>query len=97
MEFSLQESAEILGITVKNVKVRLHRGRKKLKAILEEKCAFERDERDVLICTPARDKEVTLPEENVLRKSTSVLASCNTEGGEREDRFNGHKRTGLPR
>jgi len=60
MEFSRQESADILGITVKNVKVRLHRARKRLKAIFEEKCAFERDERDVLICTPALDKEVTL-------------------------------------
>jgi DNA-directed RNA polymerase specialized sigma24 family protein len=60
MEFSHQESADILGITVKNVKVRLHRARKKLKAILEEKCAFERDERNVLICTPARKTE-TLP------------------------------------
>ena len=62
MEFSHQESADILGITVKNVKVRLHRARKKLKAILEEKCAFERDERNVLICTPARNTETTLSE-----------------------------------
>jgi RNA polymerase sigma-70 factor (ECF subfamily) len=60
MEFSHQESADILGITVKNVKVRLHRARKRLKTILEEKCAFERDERNVLICIPAADKEVTL-------------------------------------
>ena len=77
MEFSHQESADILGITVKNVKVRLHRARKRLKTILEEKCAFERDERDVLICTPARDKETTLSGGNppsvigtVLRKPT---------------------------
>jgi RNA polymerase sigma-70 factor (ECF subfamily) len=62
MEFSHQESADILGITVKNVKVRLHRARKRLKAILEEKCAFERDERDVLICTPARNTEDALSE-----------------------------------
>jgi RNA polymerase sigma-70 factor (ECF subfamily) len=60
MEFSHQESADILGITVKNVKVRLHRARKKLKAILQEKCAFERDERDVLICTPVRNTEPAL-------------------------------------
>ena len=60
MEFSHQESADILGITVKNVRVRLHRARKRLKTILEEKCAFERDERNVLICTPAPDKEATL-------------------------------------
>jgi RNA polymerase sigma-70 factor (ECF subfamily) len=52
MECSHQEIADILGITVASVKVRLHRARKKLKPILEEKCAFERDERDVLVCTP---------------------------------------------
>lgn len=63
MEFSHQESAEILGITIENVKVRLHRARKKLKTILEEKCAFERDERNVLICTPARNTENIPPVE----------------------------------
>lgn len=52
MDLSHQEIADILGITVKNVKVRLHRARKKLKDILEEACAFERDERNVLICEP---------------------------------------------
>jgi len=52
MEFTHQEISDILGITIKNVKVRLHRARKKLKPILEEKCTFERDERNVLVCTP---------------------------------------------
>jgi RNA polymerase sigma-70 factor (ECF subfamily) len=52
MECSHQEIADILGITVKNAKVRLHRARKKIKPILEEKCTFERDERDVLVCIP---------------------------------------------
>jgi len=52
MEFSHQEIADILKINVKNVKVRLHRARKKLKPILEERCAFEKDERDVFVCTP---------------------------------------------
>jgi RNA polymerase sigma-70 factor (ECF subfamily) len=55
MEFSQQLMAEILGITVENVKVRLHRARWKLGAILEEKCTFERDERNVLICEPKRE------------------------------------------
>ena len=55
MEFSHQEIADILGITVKNVKVRLHRARKKLKPILEEKCSFERDERNVLVCLPIEE------------------------------------------
>ncbi len=56
MEFSQQEIADILGITIKNVKVRLHRARKKLKVILEEKCTFEKDERNVLVCLPAAEE-----------------------------------------
>ena len=52
MDLSHQEIAETLGITVENVKVRLHRARKKFKAILEEKCTFEHDERNVLTCDP---------------------------------------------
>jgi hypothetical protein len=39
------------------VKVRLHRARKKFKAILEEKCTFEVDERSVLVCEPVDGKE----------------------------------------
>jgi RNA polymerase sigma-70 factor (ECF subfamily) len=56
MEFSQQEIADILGLTVENVKVRLHRARKKFKAILEEKCTFEVDERNVLVCEPVDKK-----------------------------------------
>jgi RNA polymerase sigma-70 factor (ECF subfamily) len=52
MDFSHQEIADILGLNVENVKIRLHRARKKLKAILEEKCTFEVDERNVLVCEP---------------------------------------------
>jgi len=51
-EFSQREIAEILGITVENVKIRLHRARKKVKALLEEHCVFEVDERNVLTCQP---------------------------------------------
>jgi RNA polymerase sigma-70 factor (ECF subfamily) len=58
MEFSHQEIADILGITIKNVKVRLHRARKELKGILEEKCTFEKDERDVLVCLPVGEESV---------------------------------------
>jgi len=52
MECSHQEISDILGISVANVKVRLHRARKTLKPILEKKCTFEKDERNVLVCTP---------------------------------------------
>jgi len=57
MDFSHQEIADILSLTVENVKVRLHRARKKFKSILEEKCTFEIDERNVLVCEPVDGKE----------------------------------------
>jgi len=56
MDFSHQEIADILGLTVENVKVRLHRARKKLKGILEKECTFEVDERNVLVCEPVEKK-----------------------------------------
>ena len=56
MEFNHQEIAEILDISIENVKVRLHRARRKLKTILEEECRFELDDRNVLICEPVSDK-----------------------------------------
>ncbi|MFC1834919.1 RNA polymerase sigma factor [Thermodesulfobacteriota bacterium] len=52
MGFSHEEIAEVLGISVENAKVRLHRARKKLRSILEEKCTFEMDDRNVLTCEP---------------------------------------------
>jgi len=57
LDLSHQEIAESLGITVENVKVRLHRARRKLKTILEEECTFEVDERNVLVCEPANRKK----------------------------------------
>jgi RNA polymerase sigma-70 factor, ECF subfamily len=53
-EFSHQEIADILELTVTNVKTRLHRARKQLKALLEEHCVFEVDERNVLTCQPEK-------------------------------------------
>lgn len=52
LDFSHREIAEILDVSVDNVKVRLHRGRKLLKGILQHACRFEKDERDVLMCEP---------------------------------------------
>jgi RNA polymerase sigma-70 factor (ECF subfamily) len=57
MEFSHQEIAEIMNISLENVKVRLHRARKKLKTILEKECRFELDERNVLVCDPVSNKK----------------------------------------
>jgi RNA polymerase sigma-70 factor (ECF subfamily) len=50
--FTLKEIADILELSVENVKIRLHRARKKFKSILSQKCSFEKDERNVLVCEP---------------------------------------------
>jgi RNA polymerase sigma-70 factor (ECF subfamily) len=55
MEMTNQETADILNITVSNVKVRIHRARKALKVILEQECIFEHDERSVMVCEPKTD------------------------------------------
>ena len=52
MAFSQQEIAEILSTSVSNVKVRVHRARKKMRTILEEHCSLGLDERSVLVCEP---------------------------------------------
>ncbi|RJQ87335.1 MAG: RNA polymerase sigma factor [Desulfobacteraceae bacterium] len=52
--FSHSEIAQVLGISVENVKVRLHRARKGLKRILETHCTFEKDDRNVLVCEPLK-------------------------------------------
>ena len=53
--FHHDEIADILHITKENAKVRLHRARKGLKLILEKKCTFELDERNVLVCEPVKE------------------------------------------
>ena len=47
-----QEIAEVLDVTLDTVKIRLHRGRVKLKEKLEAGCRFDRDEEDTLVCDP---------------------------------------------
>ena len=59
MGFNHAEVAEILEITKANAKVRLYRARKALKSILEEKCTFELDERNVLVCEPLENNNKT--------------------------------------
>lgn len=49
-ELSNAEIAEVLGLTVDNVKIRLHRGRTILRKALEAKCTFYRDEQNRLAC-----------------------------------------------
>ena len=45
-----KEIAEILGISLENVKARLHRARAKLKATLNEGCDFYHNEQNTLAC-----------------------------------------------
>lgn len=52
LSFKHVEIANILNISTGNSKVRLHRARKHLRLILEEKCTFETDGRNVLVCEP---------------------------------------------
>jgi len=47
---SNQEVADALGISLDNVKIRLHRARTKLREALESGCDFYHDEKDKLAC-----------------------------------------------
>ena len=44
------EIAEILGVTLRTAKMRLHRARTKLRGELKAACVFYRDERNELAC-----------------------------------------------
>jgi len=54
--FSIEEIAGIFGASSVSIRVRLHRAREELRALLEEGCDFDRDERDVFVCT-RKEKE----------------------------------------
>ena len=51
-ELSGPEIAEQLGISLANVKIRLHRARVRLKTALTQGCDFSRDDRGVFVCEP---------------------------------------------
>lgn len=46
------EIARMLGLSLQNVKIRLHRARVRLRAALSEGCRFSCDDRGVFICEP---------------------------------------------
>jgi RNA polymerase sigma-70 factor (ECF subfamily) len=50
--YSDKEIAAILNCSLENAKIRLSRGRKKLKDILAKECSFYHDERNVFCCVP---------------------------------------------
>lgn len=51
-ELKNSEIAEMLGLSLDTVKIRLHRARARLKKELEKCCSFYRDERNELACDP---------------------------------------------
>jgi RNA polymerase sigma-70 factor (ECF subfamily) len=46
------EIAEMLGVSLATVKIRLHRASSKLRSALGEGCSFSRDDRGVQVCRP---------------------------------------------
>jgi RNA polymerase sigma-70 factor (ECF subfamily) len=46
------EIADMLGLTVATAKIRIHRGRIRLREALKEGCTFEPDDRGVTVCDP---------------------------------------------
>jgi len=46
------EIADLLGVTVTTVKIRLHRARHKLQQVMERGCAVSNDNRGVPTCHP---------------------------------------------
>ncbi len=51
---SAKETAELLQLPLTTVKMRLHRARQQMQAVLKDACEFERDERGVFVCEPKR-------------------------------------------
>ena len=52
-----EEISQLLQIPLTTVKMRLHRARKQLKALLNEACGFKHDERGVFVCEPKLGKQ----------------------------------------
>ena len=48
-----REIAQSLGLSLATAKMRIHRGRARLRAALEAGCQFETDDRGVIVCDPA--------------------------------------------
>lgn len=61
-EMTGREIAELLGISLATVKIRIHRARQKLKAAIAKECALTRDERNVLVCEPQDPRAPARPE-----------------------------------
>lgn len=51
------EIAEMLGLTLATTKIRIHRGRLRLRQALEVGCEFEPDDRGVTVCDPVSPEQ----------------------------------------
>ena len=51
------EIAEMLGLTLATTKIRIHRGRLRLREALEVGCEFEPDDRGVTVCDPVSPEQ----------------------------------------
>lgn len=60
-ELTNPEIAEMLGVSLDAVKIRLHRARRKLQAALNEHCDFSYDEHGVFVCEPAPPASAPVP------------------------------------
>ncbi|MFC1614268.1 sigma-70 family RNA polymerase sigma factor [Gemmatimonadota bacterium] len=77
-----REIADVLGISLATVKIRLHRARQQLKKELDSNCIFYRDERDVLACDQKsacedyRRKKMDKKTTELIAIGASVTANC---------------------
>jgi len=53
-----REIADVLNCSVSTVKIRLHRARNKLRAVLDTGCDFAYDERNVFVCEPKEGERI---------------------------------------
>jgi RNA polymerase sigma-70 factor (ECF subfamily) len=91
--------AEMLGVSVDAVKIRLHRARHKLEAALAAHCDFSRDEQGVFVCEPsAPSVHIALSPQRhsprvypspaprrPARQERHEIGAANTGGGDRHD------------
>jgi RNA polymerase sigma-70 factor (ECF subfamily) len=55
--FTNPEIAKITGTSLENVKIRLHRARRRMKEVFSSNCSFYRDERNVLRCVEKEEND----------------------------------------
>jgi RNA polymerase sigma-70 factor (ECF subfamily) len=91
------EIAEMLGVSVDTIKIRLHRARRKLKVALAANCDFSHDDYGVFLCEPtAASPAVKSPAADQRRRPGVSLLPARSSLGQRRRRNGGAARTGRP-